>query len=130
MLSIQWLGGSLFSTHFSFSELTTLHCLCEAGHSLKLHIHLLFTQQFTGGTLTFQHFQKSLANLPKHGDLLLGLTTKCPVLKSLWGHWHSASRLPNSGCSKKRSGMTLAPCVLLVDWCPVTLMTSLVIGQP
>ena len=56
-------------------------------------------------------------------------STICLVLKSLWGHWYSASRWPNAVCSRKRSGMILASCILLVNQCPVTLVTSLVIGQ-
>ena len=50
----------------------------------------------------------------------------CPVLKSLWGHWHLASRWPNSGCSRKRSRMTLAPCISLVNQCRALRL----IGQP
>ena len=56
--------------------------------------------------------------------------TKCPVLKSLWGHWLSASKRPSLGCSRKGSRMIHAPCVSLVIQCPVTLVTPLVIGQP
>ena len=28
----------------------------------------------------------------------------CPVLKSLWGHWHSASKRPSTGCSRRDPG--------------------------
>ena len=63
-------------------------------------------------------------------ELNLSWRGKCPVLKLLWGHWHPASRWPNLGCSRKRSGMILMPCISLVNQCPVTLVTSLVIGQP
>ena len=54
---------------------------------------------------------------------------ECPVLKSLWAHWHSASKRPSLGCSRKGSRMILVPCVSLVIQCPVTLVTPLVIGQ-
>ena len=60
----------------------------------------------------------------------IGVRKFCPALKLLWGHWHSASRRPNSGYSRKGSKMILTPCVSLVIQCPVTLVTPLVIGQP
>ena len=37
-------------------------------------------------------------------ELNLSWGGKCPVLKSLWGHWHSASKRPSLGCSRRDSG--------------------------
>ena len=62
-------------------------------------------------------------------ELNLSWGGKCLVLKSLWGHWHSANMRPNSGCSRKGSKMIFATCISLVIQCPVTLATPLVIGQ-